>query len=119
MQDACSSSSPPSSRAATRCSLTEPSRKHPVVLDSQLIPRRSASSCPEGFVVDELPDAVKLDASFGNYSTAYEVKEGLLSFTRRMVLNGATIPANDYAKVRGFFEKMLAAEQSPVVLARK
>ncbi len=74
---------------------------------------------PEGFVVDEMPDPVKLDTSFGSYATTYEVKDGQLIFTRRLIQNAAIIPVEQYASVRSFFEKIRAAEQAPVVLARK
>ena len=74
---------------------------------------------PAGFEVDEMPDAVKLDTSFGSYSTSYEVKDGHLVFTRSLVQKAATIPVEQYNSVRSFFEKIRAAEQAPVVLARK
>ena len=69
--------------------------------------------------MDELPDAVKLDTSFGSYVTNYEVKDGNLLFTRKLVQRASTIPVEQYATVRSFFEKIRAAEQSPVVLAKK
>jgi hypothetical protein len=47
------------------------------------------------------------------------VREGHLHFTRKYVVNSATVPAGEYARVRGFFEKIREAEQSPVVLAKK
>ena len=100
-------------------SLTESSRKHPVVLEPNAYTETINVKLPEGFVVDELPDAMKLDTPFGTYATSYIVKDGHLNFTRSLVLRGATIPVADYAKVRGFFEKMRAAEQTPVVLAKK
>ena len=74
---------------------------------------------PVGFDVDEMPDAVKLDTAFGSYATHYEVKDGQLIFTRKLVQHAATIPVEQYNSVRTFFEKIRAAEQSPVVLARK
>jgi hypothetical protein len=74
---------------------------------------------PEGFEVDELPDAVKLETQFGTYSTSYDVKEGHLHFTRKYVVRSATVPAGEYERVRGFFEKIREAEQTPVVLAKK
>ena len=70
-------------------------------------------------MVDEMPDAVKLNTSFGSYTTSYEVKDGQLVFTRKLVQSAATIPVEQYNLVRGFFEKIRAAEQSPVVLAKK
>ncbi|HEY7544617.1 MAG TPA: hypothetical protein VID27_07035, partial [Blastocatellia bacterium] len=59
---------------------------------------------PDGFVVDGTPDAVKVELSFGEHSTAYDVKDGQLHFRRSLVMRGSRIPANQYASVRGFFE---------------
>ncbi len=99
--------------------LTESKRKYPVVLDSNSFSEIVHVKLPAGFEVDELPDAVKLDTSFGSYTTNYEVKGGELLFTRKLIQRGATVPVEQYASVRSFFEKIRAAEQAPVVLARK
>ena len=99
--------------------LTDAKRKHPVVLTSNAYSETLSLKLPSGFAVDELPDAVKLESSFGSYSTNYEVKDGQLLFTRKLVQKAGTIPVDQYNTVRSFFEKIRAAEQSPVVLARK
>ena len=74
---------------------------------------------PAGFVVDEMPDPVKLDTAFGSYTTTYEVKDGHLLFSRKLVQRASTIPVEQYNSVRSFFERIRAAEQAPVVLVRK
>ena len=99
--------------------LTDAKRKHPVVLTSNAYSETLNLRLPAGFDVDEMPDAVKLEASFGSYATTYEVKDGHLLFTRKLVQKAGTIPVEQYAAVRTFFEKIRAAEQSPVVLAKK
>ena len=99
--------------------LTEAKRKTPVVLTATAYSETVRLKLPGGFDVDEMPDAVKLDTSFGSYTTSYEVKDGQLLFTRKLVQHAATIPVEQYSSVRSFFEKIRAAEQSPVVLARK
>ena len=99
--------------------LTEPTRKNPIVLGSQAFGETVHIKLPEGFDVDELPDAVKLDTTFGSYRTSYEVKDGELVFTRMLAQKATTIPSDQYQSVRTFYEKIRAAEQSPVVLARK
>lgn len=100
-------------------SLTEASRKYPVVLESYAYTETVRVKLPAGFVVEELPDAVNMDASFGTYTTDYVVKDGQLNFTRKLVVRGMTIPVGDYETVRGFFDKIRAAEDSPVVLEKK
>jgi len=100
-------------------SLTEAKRKHPVVLKSIAYSETVSVKLPSGFGVDEMPDPVKLNTYFGSYATTYEVKDGQLIFTRKLVQNAAIIPVDQYNSVRGFFERIRAAEQAPVVLIRK
>jgi hypothetical protein len=100
-------------------SLTDPTRQHPVVLEARSFSETVRVKLPNDFAVDELPDAVKLDASFGSYKTSYEVKDGELVFTRTLAQQGCSIPVEQYQSVRTFFEKIRAAEQAPVVLIRK
>ena len=99
--------------------LTEPKRKHPIVLTSNSYSETVRVKLPLGFAVDEMPDAVKLDTAFGSYTTSYEVKDGELVFSRKLVQRATTIPVEQYNSVRSFFERIRAAEQAPVVLIRK
>jgi transglutaminase-like putative cysteine protease len=99
--------------------LTEAKRKHPVVLTSNSYSETVRVKLPSGFAVDEMPDAVKLDTAFGSYATSYEVKDGVLVFSRKLVQRATTIPVEQYSSVRSFFERIRAAEQAPVVLIRK
>jgi hypothetical protein len=99
--------------------LTDKTRKHPVVLNSHAFTETVQVKLPEGFVVDEIPEAAKMDAAFGSYSTSYEVKDGKLHFTRSLIIRNATIPATDYEKVKRFFSLIYAAEQAAVVLDKK
>jgi hypothetical protein len=99
--------------------LTEAKRKHPVVLDSETYDETVRIKLPEGFDVDEMPDAVEVNQSFGNYAAKCEVKDGHLIFRRSLALKAGTIPVEKYASVRGFFERIRAVEQTPVVLVKK
>jgi len=99
--------------------LTEAKRKHPIVIRSTAYSETVSVKLPSGFAVDEMPDRVKLNTSFGSYATTYEVKDGQLIFTRQLVQIGTVIPVDQYNSVRGFFERIRAAEQAPVVLIRK
>lgn len=100
-------------------SLTDSMRKLPVVLTARNFTETVRVKLPAGFDVDELPDPVKLDTPFGSYQTTYAVKDDQLLFTRNLKQLATTIPVAQYQSVRSFFEKIRAAEQSPVVLVRK
>jgi hypothetical protein len=100
-------------------SLTAQQRKHPVVLRANAYSEVVKVQLPAGFAVDEVPDPVKLETAFGSYTTSYEVVNGELVFKRQLSQRATTIPAAQYDVVRKFFESIRAAENAPVVLARK
>jgi hypothetical protein len=99
--------------------LTENTRTHPVVMEANSFNETATFKLPAGFIVDEMPDPINLETSFGKYSTSYEVAGGSLIFKRSLVLNSATIPVEKYSTVKDFFVKIRSAEQAPVVLLRK
>jgi hypothetical protein len=99
--------------------LNDSVRTQPVVLSSRAYRETVKVKLPAGFEVDELPDPVKLDTPFGQYSAGYEVREGQLFFSRSLNQKAVTVPVEQYAAARGFYERIRAAEQAPVVLAKK
>ncbi len=99
--------------------LTEAKRQYPIVLEPYAYDESVRVTLPDGFQVDEMPDPVKLETPYGSYATTYESKDGQVFFTRKLVQRAATVPVDQYNAVRSFFEKIRAAEQAPVVLARK
>src|SRR5437867_2872590 len=99
-------------------SLNETSRKHPVVIGSDQATDTFRIKLPEGFKVDELPNAAKMETSFGSYSFTFEVANGMLVFTRKISMRSTVIPADRYSEVRSFFQRLSAAEEDPVVLIR-
>lgn len=99
--------------------LTDKKRTHPVMIDADSFTETAIFSLPQGFVVDEMPDAVDLKTSFGTYSNSYEVKDGKLFYKRTLITNRTTVPVESYENIRKFYTDILAAEQSPVVLLKK
>ncbi len=99
--------------------LTSANRKYPVVIESEAYSETVKIKLPAGFDVDEMPEATELNQPFGNYAAVCEVKDGYLIFKRTLLLKSATIPVEQYTAVRSFFERIMAAEQAPVVLEKK
>jgi hypothetical protein len=99
--------------------LTENKRTHPILLESNAIRETVIFTLPNGFAVDEMPDPVNLETPYGKYTTKYEVKEGKLYFSRALTTNRITVPVEKYNTIKDFYSKILAAEQSPVVLIKK
>jgi hypothetical protein len=99
--------------------LTEIKRDQPVMLDSNSMKETVTFNLPQGFIVDEMPDAVTLETPFGKYTTRYEAKDNKLIFTRSLVTTRTTVPVDKYNSVKDFYSKIMTAEQSPVVLLKK
>ena len=102
----------------TGFSFNETSRKYPIVIGSDQATDTFRIKLPEGFKVDELPDAAKMETSFGSYSFSFEVANGMLVFTRKISMRSTVIPSDQYSEVRSFFQRLYAAEEAPVVLIR-
>lgn len=103
---------------SSRTPLTEKNRTHPITLDSDSFVETAVFELPQGFDVDEVPDAVNLETSFGKYKTSYEVKDGKLIYKRELITNRTVIPSDKYKTVKDFYSKILDAEKSPVVLVK-
>lgn len=99
--------------------LTDKERHEPVLLTPSALREVVHIKLPTGFKVDEMPDPAKLQTPFGQYSETCELVNGEIVFTRSMEVSAATIPAEQYGAVRDFYQRILDAEQAPVVLARQ
>lgn len=102
-----------------RLSFTDGQRVHPYVIDGQTYSESVKIKLPVGFVVDEMPENVQVEADFGKFTAKYEVVGSDLIFSRSLKLNRATVPADKYDTVKRFFGRVNSAEQSQVVLVRK
>lgn len=109
----------PAMVSRTDRSFTDGKRYQPYMVDSRTYTEKVRIKLPDGFAVDEVPDATSLETPFGKYAANYAVKDGYLIFTRSMKLSRSTIPADKYDSVRSFFGSVRAAEQAPVVLMKK
>ena len=99
--------------------LNQTQRKYAVVLEADTYRETVEVDLPLGFTVDEMPDPVALTTPFGSYRADWRAKAGKLVFSRHLELDNAIVTPEDYASVKEFFDKMIAADQSPVVLARQ
>lgn len=109
----------PAMVSRTDRAFTDGKRYQPYMIDSSTYSEKVKIKLPDGFAVDEVPDATSLETPFGKYAANYSVKDGYLVFTRSMKLSRSTIPADKYDSVRSFFGSVRAAEQAPVVLMKK
>jgi hypothetical protein len=99
--------------------LTEPKRSYPVLLNPSSFREDIRIKVPSGFRPDELPDPVKLQSPFGEYSAKCQAANGELICSRTMETRAGIVPPEQYQAVREFYQKILAEEKSVVVLERQ
>jgi hypothetical protein len=105
-------------RHAELLRLTERSRKYPIVLDADALAETSRIQLPAGFKVDELPPPVKLESPFGKFEAAWVVKDGTLTFERKVEVQAQNVPAARYEELRKFLDRVSGWPEAPVVLVK-
>ena len=98
--------------------LNEKTRKQPVVLHTDAFEEEIRFLLPQGFKVDEIPDAVTLKNEYGNYQAKWASDLGSVTFTRKLEVPARTVPAAQYAPLKKFFDTVYGSSNQPVVLMR-
>ena len=98
---------------------TEETRKYPIILDAGSYSETSRAKLPTGYRVDEIPEGIKLEESFGSYNANFEEKDGVLVFNRSLLVRSSTFKPEEYSKVSAFFRRISQTEEAMVVLVRK
>jgi hypothetical protein len=73
---------------------------------------------PSGYVVDELPNPVKLESPYGLYQSETRVTGDTLHYKRTYEIKDILIPKSELSNAQSFFLKIAADERSSVVLRR-
>jgi hypothetical protein len=71
---------------------------------------------PVGYIVDELPDAVKVDVGFASYVSSTEVQGRMMHYNRTYTVKQVTVPAEKYAEVQQLAAAIAADEDSQAIL---
>ena len=73
---------------------------------------------PQGYVVDELPDPVKIDVGFASYVSSTELHGRVLHYSRTYTVRQVTVPATKYEAVQQLAAAIAADEGSQAILKR-
>lgn len=73
---------------------------------------------PDGYKVDELPDAAKVDFAFGEYSSKIENSGNTLKYSREYKIKATSIPAERIGDLNKFFHQINQDERNMAVLKR-
>jgi hypothetical protein len=95
-------------------------RKYPVDLfDSTRQTDSVDIQLPEGYVVDDLPDPVKIDVGFASYSSKYESNGNVLRYSREYVVRDPYVPLEKMTDLKRFEERIAQDEFASAVLKKK
>jgi hypothetical protein len=94
-------------------------RRHPLLLAQHSFVETTTIELPDGFRVDELPSPVDLQHDWGRYRAEVRLEGHSLRVERQLELRRQRLPADQAATVKAFFDAVVRAEQSPVVLERQ
>jgi len=73
---------------------------------------------PDGYKVDELPDAAKADFAFGEYSSKIENSGHTLKYSREYEIKATSIPADKIGELNKFFHEINQDERNMAVLKK-
>jgi transglutaminase-like putative cysteine protease len=92
-------------------------RKHPVYYSYPFQEvDQIAIEVPEGFTVESVPAARKLEPAFAYYDTKWDNDAKLVTLTRRFAILGYFFPVHHYASLRDFYSRAATGDQDNVVL---
>ena len=74
---------------------------------------------PAGYVVDELPDPVKIDLGFASYESSSKVNGNVLHYSRTYTVREVTLPAEKYSDLQKLSSVISADEQSRAILKKQ
>jgi hypothetical protein len=73
---------------------------------------------PPGFVVDDLPAAVELDAPFAAYRSKIGVSGNLLRYERTYEVKDVEVPSTRFEEFKKFYRQVNADERASAVMKR-
>lgn len=100
-------------------SLPAKPRKQPIEVYARAHTGKVTLTVPPQFKVDELPDPVTLASPYGSYRAAWKAEGSKILFEQSVEIKDTVAPAEEYGKMREFFEKIAAGQRSAVVLLRE
>lgn len=93
-------------------------RTAPIVLKGAVYRKHIRIQLPAGFTVDEMPDAANMQEDFGRFSVTFQQKAGELMVEEELTTEPVTVPAEDYRRVKKFFDQFDGADQQRAVLMK-
>lgn len=74
---------------------------------------------PEEIYPEFLPEPVKLKSRFGEYEASYKIDQGLVVYTRKLIVYKGRFPAGSYQEFVDFYKGVSRADNSKLVFLNK
>jgi hypothetical protein len=101
---------------------TRKERRFPVDMSyPRSITNLSAFRIPEAYAAKELPREMNVDLGLGSgfYNRRVSAKGNEIEVESRFVIQRTEFPPNLYSTLKGFYDRVVAAEAEQIVLERK
>ena len=96
----------------------EEKRISPIVIRSALYKKTVRFKLPAGFTIDEPPVPVTYDADFAKFSLSFKQEPGMLVMTEELRTEPKILPADQFEKVKKFFDNCHGADLQNAVLVK-
>jgi hypothetical protein len=94
-------------------------RKYPVQFNEATLQSDSFDiALPAGYVVDDLPEPVRVVSDFGEYRSQIEVKNNVLHYSRTYEIKSVIVPTQKLNDLKQFYRQIAADERASAVLRR-
>ena len=100
-------------------SLPSKPRVAPVKLESDFRQDSIRIQIPQGFKVDEIPQAVKVSSAYGTLETSWKVENGEVVMNQTLEIRDKLAASSEYNDVRTFFDQLAGAESAPIVFVKQ
>jgi hypothetical protein len=95
------------------------SRMQPILLRAGLHRKHIVLKLPQGFKVDEMPVSVSEAKAWGSFSVTYQQKPGEVLVEETVNVKQSTLPAEQYKKIKNFFDHLNGADEQQAVLMKE
>lgn len=93
-------------------------RTAPIILRGGVYRKHVRLKLPPGFKIDEMPDAAHLQEDFARFSISFRQEGDELMVEEELTTEPVTLPAEDYRRVKKFFDQFDGADQQRAVLVK-
>ena len=107
-------------RDETAKEFSQPTRIFPIMFECVKMNIDSVNIIiPSVYQIVSLPEPINLENDFGEFSTQYQVEDGLIIYKRKLSIKKSLIPSSSYKEIKNFFNQIFQEDQKAIILKKK